>query len=86
MSVGRQWIRKFLTRTVISYCLFAALLTGIIGAYLINRSNQLLTEEVTKENETRLANIREFVEQMYLKTFEFSSLGKLMPTMQTGPA
>ncbi|MBO9606873.1 MAG: hypothetical protein J7639_13020, partial [Paenibacillaceae bacterium] len=73
----------FLTRTIVSYCIFAVLLIGVVGIFLINKSNHLLTDEVSMESRYRVDNIRDYVEQL-LQKYEYASLSKVMPTVNAG--
>ncbi|WP_135553516.1 helix-turn-helix domain-containing protein [Paenibacillus cymbidii] len=76
-----DWRHSHFVRLVLSYCLLAVLLVGAAGGYLYNRANAVMAEEMSKDSQTTLANIRDYLEQTLLRKYEDTFVTKAMTTV-----
>lgn len=75
------WRHSHFVRLVLSYSVLAVMLVGAAGGYLYNRANAAMTEEMGKDSQTTLGNIRDYLEQTLLRKYEDTFVTKAMTTV-----
>lgn len=76
-----EWRYSHFVRLVLSYSLLAVLLIGAAGSYLYNRANAVMFEEMSRESQQSLRNIKEYLEQSLLRKYEDTFVTKVMATV-----
>ncbi|MDF2648717.1 MAG: hypothetical protein K0Q73_4522 [Paenibacillus sp.] len=81
-----RWRSSYYFRLVLSYTILALVLIGITGGYLLTNANQMVTSEVSKDARYGLLNVRDVVENTFLRVYEDAFLNKVLPTVSTDSA
>lgn len=76
-----KWRSSFYFRLVLSYTLLALVLIGITGGILVTNANKIMTGEVTKDARYGLLNVKDMVENNFLRLYEDSFFNKVLTTV-----
>ncbi|GGD53506.1 helix-turn-helix domain-containing protein [Paenibacillus nasutitermitis] len=75
-----KWKSSYYFRLVLSYTVLALVLIGITGGYLLTNANRMVTSEVSKEARYGLLNVKDLVENNFLRFYEDAFFNKVLMT------
>lgn len=75
-----RWKSSYYFRLVLSYTVLALVLIGITGGYLLTNANRMVTSEVSKDARYGLLNIKDLVENNFLRFYEDAFFNKVLMT------
>ncbi|WP_167859382.1 AraC family transcriptional regulator [Paenibacillus cymbidii] len=81
MIIAREWRNRYFIRLALSYGMLAVLLIGAAGGYLFNRANRVMIDEMFKDSQHNLNNIKDYVENTFLQRYEDTFMSKVMTTV-----
>lgn len=81
MSIAREWRNRYYIRLAFSYGILAVMLIGAAGGYLFNRANRVMIDEMFKDSQHNLSNIKDYVENTFLQRYEDTFMSKVMTTV-----
>ncbi|KRF06051.1 hypothetical protein ASG89_20115 [Paenibacillus sp. Soil766] len=70
MRVPPKYKNSFFVRLVLSYTIFAFLLVGLAGGYLVSEANRMMVKEISQESKINLEHSRELLRGTILKKYE----------------
>lgn len=85
-SVITKWRSSYYYRLVLSYTILALVLIGITGGYLLTNANRMVTSEVSKDARYGLLNVRDVVENSFLRLYEDAFFNKVLSTLSPDSA
>ncbi len=76
-----KWRSSYYFRLVLSYTVLALVLISITGGYLLTNANRMMTSEVSKESRYGLLNVKDLVENNFLRFYEDAFFNKVLMTV-----
>lgn len=85
MRALTQYRGRFFSRLILSYTLLTVVLIGLAGGFLYVQANRMMVGEIARDGESRLRNIRDFVENSGLRKYENSLRHAALSTVASEP-
>ncbi|MBO9608817.1 MAG: helix-turn-helix domain-containing protein [Paenibacillaceae bacterium] len=76
-----KWRSSYYFRLVLSYTILALVLIGITGGFLLTNANRMVTDEVLKDARFGLINVKDNVENNFLRQYEDAFFSKVLSTV-----
>lgn len=81
MRFASDFRNSYFLRLIISYSVITVLVTGLCGTFLYNQSKRIMIDEIRRDNQNRLANMREHTENSFLTHIESLFQHKVLSTI-----
>ncbi|MDF2724830.1 MAG: hypothetical protein K0Q59_4505 [Paenibacillus sp.] len=81
MAIIGRYRPKYATKLIIAFSIFTVIIIGLSGILLLSKSKTIMIDEISKDSQYRLDNIRSFIDQTLMKKYEDFFLGKLLSSM-----
>src|SRR5690606_26876184 len=81
MLLTRDFRNSYFLRLIISYSIITVVVTGLCGAFLYNQSKSIMVDEIRRDNNNRLNNIRTHTEASFFANIESVFIHQVLKTI-----
>src|SRR6478736_2013539 len=65
-----EYRKTIFIKFILSYTVLSVVLIGIMGGYWYTQANEMMEDEIAKDNKNRLISAKDYIEQTILKKYE----------------
>lgn len=81
MRLRVAYRKTYFIKFIFFFFVFVLLITGLSASLLLSKSKSIMIDEISKDSQYRLANIRDYLENVMLPKYEAPFLGKVLSTI-----